>query len=189
MPKKADTMGMFSRRGCSPILLFCLLAFGGSNLGATHLQPLSIEQLAEKSQVIIHGTVLSKSCQRDPQGRIYTKVQLQIAEAWKGSGDGFVLVHSGGVLGNESSGASGQESFDVGEEVVVFVVLNKRGEGVTLGLAQGKFHVSLDVASGQKLAHNPFHGRGPEIDGSKAPAAKKSLSLSELKQRVKGARP
>jgi hypothetical protein len=171
------------------MLLFCLLVFGGSPLRATHLRPLSIEQLAQKSHLILHGTVLSKSCQRDPEGRIYTKVELQITESWKGSKDRFVLVHGGGVLGNESSEAVGQESYEVGEEVVAFVVLNQRGEGVTLGLAQGKFRIWVDPASGEKMAHNPFHGHAPQTDGAKAPTSKKSLSLLELKQRVKGARP
>jgi hypothetical protein len=182
-------MNMCRRQGWFPILLFCLLLFGGSALRATHLRPLSIEQLAQKSHLILHGTVLSKSCQRDPEGRIYTKVELQVTESWKGSKDRFVLVHGGGVLGNESSEADGQESYEVGEEVVAFVVLNQRGEGVTLGLAQGKFHVWLDPASGQKMAHNPFHGHAPHRDGTKAPTSKNPLSLFELKQRAAGARP
>ena len=41
--------------------------------------PTSIEQLAGQSQLVLHGIVLSKSCQRDDAGRIYTKVELEVA--------------------------------------------------------------------------------------------------------------
>src|SRR5205809_1080419 len=83
-------------------------------------------------------------------GRIYTKVDLQVTESRKGKIDGahFALVHAGGVLGQESSFTPEQEEYAVGEEVVVFLALNHRGEGVTIGLSQGKFHVAQDPITG-----------------------------------------
>jgi hypothetical protein len=174
------------------LVLFVVIfvCFGGKRVEATQFVPLTIEQLAKKSNLVIHGTVLSKSTQRDPEGRIYTTVELQVMETWKGSitGDRFVLVHGGGVLGNQSSGAIGQESYDVGEEVVAFVVLNNRGQGVTLGLAQGKFHVWLDPESGTKEAHNLFHGRSAPPEGQLRSGSKR-LSFSELKERVRAIGP
>lgn len=120
--------------------------------------PLSVAQLSGQAELILQGTVLSKTCQRDPAGRIFTRVELQVAEVWKGTlaTNRFALVHGGGVLGEERVSVSGQVAYGVGEEVVAFLVLNSRGEGVTLGLAQGKF--SLRHEAGVKLASNPFHG-------------------------------
>jgi len=185
----SDKIGM--NRGIASISLLALLCalFAGTQMEATQFVPLTVEQLARKSHLVIHGTVLSKSTQRDPEGRIYTTVELQVIETWKGSvnGDRFVLVHGGGVLGNQSSGAIGQESYDVGEEVVAFLALNSRGEGVTVGLAQGKFHIWLDPTSGGKEGHNLFHGR-PVSQGQPRPGSKK-LSLTELKERVKASQP
>ena len=51
-----------------------------------------------------------------------------------------------------------------GEEFVAFLVFNPRGEPVTIGLAQGKFHVWRDPQTGEKFANNLFHGK-PEPAG------------------------
>lgn len=153
--------------------------------------PMSIEQMAERAQLIVRGTVRSKSCQRDPAGRIYTKVVLDVREIWKGThakGE-LTIVHGGGILGEERVAVSNQVQYDIGEEVVAFLVLNHRGEAVTLGLCQGKFHVWKDEA-GQRRARNPFHGHGPHpekprsLSSDAANTSETALTLSELKRRV-----
>ena len=160
-------------------------------LAAVVFTPLSIEQLAAQSQLILQGTVFSKTCQRDGTGRIYTSVELQVSEVWKGriSTNRFLIVHGGGTLGRERLTVSGQVDFQIGEEVVAFLVINPRGEGVSLGLAQGKFHVWQDRATGQKFADNPFHGVPPNATSADkiqvqgfSPSGQ--LTLGQLKQRV-----
>ena len=155
--------------------------------------PLSIDQLTEQSEVVLRGKVLSKSCQRDPEGRIYTKVELQVDEVGKGTvaEKRFTVVHGGGVLGEKRVKVSGQVEYAIGEEVVVFLVLNQRGEGVTLSLAQGKFHLWKDDATGAQYACTSFHGV-PESKSSPAQTqgviSQQRLTLSELKQHVDGGR-
>ena len=175
----------FSRlRLCAAVLGLVLPA------GATQFRPLSIEQLASRSDVVVHGTVTSKTCQRDPEGRIFTKVELAVAETWKGpASTNLTIVQSGGILGEEAALVAGQADYQIGEEVVAFLVLNARGEAVTLGLAHGKFHVWQDPATGEKLARNIFHGHsgqgaGP-ANGSQASAQGKArLTLAELKRQA-----
>jgi hypothetical protein len=169
-----------------------LLAMTGTfPLRAVQRQPLSIEQLTSQSALVVRGTVLSESCQRDPAGRIYTKIELEVSEVWKGSlaTNRFTIVHGGGILGGEKSVVSGQVEYGIGEEVVAFLVLNQRGEGVTLGLAQGKFHVWQEPRTGERLVHNPFHGttgtRGPAVSEDAALRTPPRLTLAELKQRVR----
>jgi hypothetical protein len=172
-----------------------LLSAGTSSLRAVQMEPLSIEQLSENSTLVVHGTVLSKGCQRDPAGRIYTRVALQVAEVWKGSltQNPFPIVHGGGILGDEKATVSGQVEYGIGEEVVAFLVLNQRGEGVTLGLAQGKFHVRQDPGTGERLVHNPFHGGvdpgSQTVSRNDRPPTQQRLSLAELKRRVRGGSP
>jgi hypothetical protein len=158
---------------------------------ATKMFPLSIEQLTSKANLVLHGNVASTSVQRDPEGRIYTRVELQVAEAWKGQtkAKSFTLVQSGGVLGEEISAVDGQEDFSVGEEVVVFLVLNQRSEGVVIGLSQGKFKVKSE-AGGEKVVHNLFHGARLTTElVPNANAGPQRLTLAELKRRVQGGRP
>jgi hypothetical protein len=156
---------------------------------AGHLVPLTIEQLAQQSELVLEGTVLSKSCQRDPAGRIYTKVELSVADVWKGAVPArpFTIVHGGGVLGDNRVTVSDQVDFQPGEEVVVFLVINQRGEGVSLGMAQGKFHVWINQTTKLKYARNSFHG-GTEAGGSSTQqsVAEPRLTLADLKRRVRG---
>jgi hypothetical protein len=162
-------------------------------LGAVVMVPIEIEAMAERAQLIVQGTVLTKTCQRDTAGRIFTKIELQISEVWKGtfSGRQLQIIHGGGTLGEERSMVSGQVEYDPGEEVVGFFVINDRGEAITLGLAQGKFHVWQDQTTGEKLAANLFHGQS-QSSGAKAAALEKysageRITLTQLKQRVRGA--
>ncbi|PYM13626.1 MAG: hypothetical protein DME18_08580 [Verrucomicrobia bacterium] len=177
------------------VFLLLLCCAGTSSLRAVQMQPLSIEQLTQKATLVVSGRVLSKSCLRDLAGRIYTRVELQIVEIWKGSlsTNLFPVVQGGGILGDEKATVSGQVEYSVGEEVVVFLVLNPRGEGVTLGLAQGKFHVGKDARTGERLVHNLFHGE-PDPDSRAVSRTglsptQRRLTLVELKRRVQGDNP
>src|SRR5436309_11391207 len=107
------------------VFLLLLCCAGTSSLRAVQMQPLSIEQLTQKATLVVSGRVLSKSCLRDLAGRIYTRVELQIVEIWKGSlsTNLFPVVQGGGILGDEKATVSGQVEYSVGEEVVVFLVL------------------------------------------------------------------
>jgi hypothetical protein len=174
------------------ILLFLSALLLSQRLLASLMSPLSIDEMTARAQLIVHGKVVSKSCQRDAAGRIYTEVDLEVSEVWKGnhSEKRLVVVHGGGTLGEERVVVSNQVQYEIGEEVVAFCVLNSRGEAVTLGLCQGKFQVWKDEA-GQLRARNPFHGTGKSQAGhislrnSNAPISDR-LTLMELKDRVKG---
>ena len=177
--------------------MFLGLAAISTLLSAALLQPLSVEELSQSADVIVHGTVLNKTCLRDPEGRIYTRVGLQVHEVWKGNvtSNTFTLVHSGGVLGEERVESSAQVEYEVGEEVAAFLRLNQRGEGVTLGLVQGKFHIATEQPTGEKFARNLFHGNSESYDtepaSTKRTAARRSVStalrLEELKLRAQKA--
>jgi hypothetical protein len=171
------------------LFLSCVLA---PSLSAIQFTPLSIEQLTRESALVVRATVLSKSCQRDAAGRIFTKVELEIAEVWKGSlpTNRFIVVQGGGILGDRKATVSGQVEYALGEEVVAFLILNHRGEGVTLGLSQGKFQIRKEAGSGERLVHNLFYGENPSHDRDLfAPAhlpTQSRLTLVELRRRVRG---
>src|SRR5690242_3530988 len=115
-------------------------------LRATHFAPLSVEELSSASDVIVQGIVQSKTCARDDAGRLFTKIELAVSETWKGTASArFAIIQSGGILGEEGAMIPGQADYEIGEEVVAFLVLNPRGQSITLGLAHGKFHVWKDA--------------------------------------------
>jgi hypothetical protein len=177
------------------LILMVLTFVLASSLRAIQFTPLSIEQMTRESALVVQAIVLSKSCQRDSAGRIFTKVELEVTEVWKGalSKNHLAVVHGGGILGDRKATVSGQVEYGLGEEVVVFLVLNHRDEGVTVGLAQGKFHIKQEAATGEKLAHNLFHGetdtRSRDVSALDSLPTKRRLTVAELKRRVRGERP
>ena len=179
-------------KGRSLTFLVALLA--GAALGQAASQvPLSIETLAAKADAVVHGKVVRMSCQRDDEGRIFTKVHLQIIEQVKGRerGAALVIVQGGGVLGRRIARSPIQPKYKVGTEVVVFAVFNSRGEAVTLGLNQGKFDVVRQPEIGLATVRNPFHGLAKRDDPravvKRALGQAKSLTLAELKRQVRRA--
>jgi len=132
------------------------------------------------ADAIVRGEVLSKSCERDKQGRIYTQIELAVSEVWKGSVSTkkLVIVQGGGVLGEERVIVSGQVQYDIGEEVVTFIVYNGAHEAVTLGMTQGKFHLHHARDDSKVYAHNPFHGRPPDAEAKLSKSA-----VTEAKKR------
>lgn len=160
---------------------------------AVVMRPLPIDELTSSSDLILHGTVATKECVRDPGGRIVTRIGLRIEEVWKGNVQTnlVTIVHGGGTVGDVRMEVSGQVEYELGEEVVAFLVINQRGEGVTLGLAQGKFHVWKDLATGEKFAHNLFHGQpeagAPAQEFGHPGQRERRLGLQELAAQVKGA--
>ena len=150
-------------------ILFKVIALGlVTTTTAGPMIPISIDQLSSGSQLIVRGTVAGKSVQKDDEGRIYTRVDLSVKDVWKGthSDDNLTIVHSGGILGNQWASAEGEVSYSLGEEVVVFLLINSRGEGVTRGMSQGKFHVHDETASGTQYVQGLFHGGPPPKPGS-----------------------
>lgn len=176
-----------SRTDTRPTGLFItlFLAFATTAL-AVSVRPLSIAEMTRKSHLVLHAVVTAKTVQRDADGRIFTEVELRIQDRWKGQtpGENFSIVQSGGVLGDQIASVSGQPEYEIGEEIIAFLVLNQKGKGVTLGLAQGKFRVTQEPVGKTKFVHSVFHGQPPGLAKNRA-----GLSLESLKAEVKGVTP
>jgi hypothetical protein len=175
-----------------PLLLATLLIMPFAARSVV-FEPIAISALADQADIVVEGKVLSKTTLRDESGRIYTRIEIDVADVWKGAipGSPLEVVHGGGVLGEKRSSVSGQAEFELGESLVVFLARNARGEAVTIGLAQGKFHVWQDEKTGAKFAVNPFHGAGKlaaqrmGLHNASSPGGTGLLSLSELKRIVR----
>jgi hypothetical protein len=182
---------------CSPRWLPALVL--GIALGCSALQParavlmvpLTLDQLTAHADLVLEGRVQSLTCRPQPDGRLRTEVQLDVSEVWKGPirPGPFTVVLAGGTLGNRRSGVTGQASYRPGEDVVVFLRTNARGEGVTLGLAQGKFAVNTDPGTGIRTVQNLFHG-GQAVSAAtlqdKRDVVAGPLTLEDLRRHVSG---
>ena len=187
---KSKVQGPRSKVGeASRVALTVLLAFAlADRMAAAIAVAVPVEDLAKRADTVVHGKVAALECTRDPAGRIFTRVELDVAEVWKGKPAGrFSLVLAGGVLGARKVGVVGGPGYRLGEEVVVFTARNANGEPVTLDLAQGKFTVETAQASGAKHVANGVLGGAAEKSGYRLPM-QVPLELSELRRRVEAAR-
>ena len=173
------------------LTLICMVSLP---LRATIMIPLAVEELSQRAELILQGAVESKMCLKDSDGNIITKISFKVSEVWKGNltTNVFTIIHGGGTVDGLTTIVDGQAEYQIGEEVVAFLRLNERGEGVSIGLAQGKFRVWKDDATGEKFTHNLFHGKpkGTEASSQAAlrSAAGKSdrLRLQDLRSRATG---
>ena len=127
--------------------------------------------LAREAGMVVRGTVETLTVKRDANRRIFTELELKPSEIWKGNFKGSLIpvVYPGGVLGEEYTKTSGQPEYEIGEEVVLFLVSNGKGQFVTLGLGNGKFSISK---------------QGSEVMAKNSNSEPSVLPVSTLKQLV-----
>lgn len=169
-------------------LLFLLVT---GALWGVQMVPMSLDELAARADLVVYGKVVSKMCLRDEAGRICSKVELRVFETWKGAPSGrFVITLGGGTLGDRRVAVPGQADYLPGEEVVVFLRLNARGEGITLGVGQGKFEVRAEERTGERFLHSMFLGGAQASGGGVGLQATGTgsgrLLLEDVKCRVQG---
>ncbi|MGE3310411.1 MAG: hypothetical protein AB7O66_10610 [Limisphaerales bacterium] len=160
----------------------------GIDSRATRFARLTPEELARGADVVVHGRVVALESRRDEAGRVFTRIELDVDEVWKGAiGTGIcVVARGGGVLGDTEVRAVGQPEEAVGDEWVAYLVRSAAGEWVTLGMAQGRFRVTRDESSGRRWVHNLFWGAPPLSNVARLAAwpPTRPLSLEELKRRT-----
>ena len=126
------------------LFLSLLLAFLSTSLFATTVIHLNDDELTQRSDFVIQGTVVSvDSAVREGPMKVFTMVQIQVEDVWKGNWlepTAYVSI-PGGTLDGTKVHVPGTPKFIAGEEVVVFLEQLKTGEQSLAGLAQGRFEV------------------------------------------------
>ena len=137
------------------LALFLLLAPAAS--GASVLVAMDLGHLCRNADVIVHGEVLRlQSAWED--GRIITRTTVRVAAALKGRPGNEVVVRSlGGVVGRTGQVAHGEARFAAGEELVLFLS-DLGGEYRAVGMAQGKFEVTVEAGTGARTAVRDLSG-------------------------------
>ncbi len=181
------------RAGLAGALLVLWLGMTIRPVEATRFVRLTIEELARDANAVVHGRVMALECQRDGQGRIFTRVELSVQDVWKGpiTGGSCTVVSGGGALGETVVRAVGQPEYAVGDEVVAYLVRGVGGDWVTLGMDQGRFRVTRDDRSGRCWVHNLFWGAAAEVGQARLAAwpPTRPLSLEDLKRRTREVAP
>ncbi len=131
-----------------PLLLS--LALAAASVGATTLEKLTVEQMAQKATAVVRArATASGAVQRGSM--IYTAYQLQVLEVLKGAlpaGVAEVYV-PGGTYGRYRQSIAGSPVLAPGVEYVLFLWASPRGVVQLIGLSQGVFEIKQ--GAGQTL--------------------------------------
>jgi hypothetical protein len=109
---------------------------------ATTMVALDVDALSQTADAVVRGKVVSVTARwTSDHTRIITDTVLEVSEAWKGAPKRLITVmQPGGEVGEVGQKVEGIATFQVAEEVVLF--LETRGERFTVtGMAQGRFRV------------------------------------------------
>lgn len=133
-------------------LFWCAVALAG--LAGVHVMPgttyatsslgmRSIEELTDRSDLVVRGSVRSIQSFSENSG-IFTDIELGVLETLKGStGEApTVLRLYGGVFEGKRVVVMGAPCFSTGEDVVVFLIARGAGTYDVVNLAEGKFAVA-----------------------------------------------
>ena len=141
-------------------LLVILIAAISTNVSATTVLPLSLQQLSDRAELIFYGSVLENEVIRDGNNsRIATLTRFQVHDLIKGqAADTHTIKQIGGeIAGGRTLRIHGVPRYEVGESYVIFLPRpSSLGFSSPVGLQQGNFTVTetdgvKSVSNGARL--------------------------------------
>jgi hypothetical protein len=174
------------------IALLVLLLFVTIPLHATVLLPIEFRELVTTAPVIVHGHVVDvRSEWLDGRRAVATFVTVEAAEYLKGNlGDHVTFKVPGGQLGRYRTVLVGAPSFQVGDEVVLFLKTDGPSFPFIIGLSQGVFRVVTDTNSGQRVVTPPVVtsvGSADPVRVVRGDPARKPVSMDAFRGAVQRA--
>jgi hypothetical protein len=138
-------------------LVLCAVLCVAAAAHATVLAPLDTRALTARADRVVLGTVESKVARwSDDHEVIFTDVTIRVTRSYKGAvkpGQTLVVRREGGVVDGIGMRVYGAASFAVGEEVLVFAQ-TRGGATYTVGMTQGKLHVTVGPDGVKQVAAN-----------------------------------
>jgi len=174
MPKKVHTF----------VLLMAIAAVACFSAGAAILKLLYLDDMAEKSAVVVHATVIgSRTEWNSSRSAIMTVYTARAHRYLKGFlGETFEFREPGGQIGNLAMDVPGVPAFRPNEETVLFLWTDgQSGRHRCIGMEQGALRVRQDGALKVMNRSIPVRGALPgEASAARAPSAAASGTSREL---------
>ncbi len=174
-------------RSLRAVFACCLL--GAVTLGATVVPRMSLGEIADSSERVIHGVVTRKwSAWDDSRRYIWTHYEIQIRDTLKGpAGTRFTISEPGGMVGDVGMHLSGAPEFRAGDEIIVFAYQTPIDYWRVRGYSQGGFIVNPGEDGLQLVA--PLAPAGLKLvgvpSGESPPFATTGLELGKFKSQVR----
>jgi hypothetical protein len=115
-------------------------------------------ELVSRSDLVVHGEVLSVESFEDDNGEIYSRARVVVDDFLVGTYDDTIVefTYPGGIVGDVGMMTSISPSVAAGEEVVLFLFLNDAGELALTNHAGGKYTVEAGEVVEKDIALGEF---------------------------------
>ncbi|MGH9515886.1 MAG: hypothetical protein ACRD3P_09450 [Terriglobales bacterium] len=116
--------------------------------------PRTLDQLADESETIVHGYIVSTQFEPHPQLKnlMTVVVTMTVTETYKGAKRTSLVFRQYALDAGQMRGSSG---YSKAQEVILFLrPISQYGLTSPAGLEQGRFNVLTDRRTGQKVAVN-----------------------------------
>ncbi len=169
-----------------PRVVFLLASLLPNWAAASLVSALDLAQMTQQADRIVIAQVVSTKSAWDAQHRsIYTTIELQVDEVWKGtSAEREIIVQPGGTVGNVEMRVHGMPEFISGEKTLLF--LAGQNAPRVVGMSQGKRPLRwtgkqwmAEMAEHSALVRRDAQGRLQSTE------AEPAMGLDELRQRVR----
>lgn len=174
----------FPLRWCGGVLLASLLLLPAAS--ATTIAKLSFDQLTDKSDLVVSGTVTRSWTAWDTEHKyIWTHYEVSVLSEIKGrAGHTVEIEELGGVVGDSGMSVPGSVVYQTGERVLVFLSRFPNGYLRTTGWGQGKYRID----DANRLHGDSSLAKVEMVAGSGAAASDErtldGMSLNEAAVRV-----
>jgi hypothetical protein len=159
--------------------VFTLLLLAATAASATQIIYKSPRDLGREATLVVDGRVAGvRSYWNAEHTAIFTETLVDVSTTYKGDDTGTVrVVQPGGIVGHVRTTVAGALSWNVGEDVVLFLEPAAPGAYRVSGFSQGKFTVERDPATGAQYVRAADTG-GAQVFG--APSADGSTQLKRV---------
>ena len=159
------------------------LASVGIPAGATILQQLTLQELAQKSTLIVRAKVTGSS-QVVRGVDVFTIYKLETLETLKSGYAAREVAVPGGVAGGMRQVVAGAPLLRAGQEYVLFLWTGRSGLTQLTGMSQGVFSVEPATAGDRQASRAAAGEQMLDAAGHAVRAEALSMPLTELKAKV-----
>jgi len=191
-------MQSFSHTSKTILLCTLFILLMAAPAHATTLVKYELDQMVAGSESVIKGKVVEVRYEREGQnGRIYTFTTVLVNENYKGKSLRQITIRQlGGTIGETTMYIPGTSKFETGDEVVLFLVTDKRkksnaGVYFIKGMTQGSYKITVDPKTNVKMVSRNFSGTTFYVQNASGVQAEMKkpkadlLTLSELETRIR----
>ncbi|MGP0075180.1 MAG: hypothetical protein ACLPWF_24985 [Bryobacteraceae bacterium] len=162
-----------------------LAACCAASLAGSTLQRLSLNDMIQKSTVIVRGTIQPGTSAALRGALIYTHYQVSVKTTYKGTpGASIDVAVPGGALNGIQQPVAGAPALTAGQDYVMFLWTSKSGLTQVIGLSQGLFNVTTNAQGQTIVSRGPATATMLDSSGNAVQDSNLQMPLAQLAGKI-----